>query len=1134
MSFLRRYFGHAGPFAVIAALGLVFALLSLSAVGCGRANIDDTFDGGRTDVGGDGGIDTGCPPGTFCIDGGPDTPDGKVLLSINLEPAITTLPMGSTALFSARGFYSDGSTSDVTDSATWTSNDPSVVRVDKPGVVASVGVGTARIRATVGVVFGEADVIVKSAAITDLQLSPPFADLPVGGTQRFVATAFFGDGTKVDVSGGCKWALDGPYAKVDITGLVAGVSPGGGALSASIFGRTAFAKVSVTGRTLKSLEIAPFAPTAPIKSTVVFTATALYTDGTKADVTSTSTWTSTDTTVASIISSGAAGGNATTLKGGTSGISATFSGTTAFTTLTVTSSTLTGVSVSPTAATTSPGGTITLKATANFADGTSLDVTGSASWSTSDASLAVVASGLVTGVAPGSATITAAFSGFSGTSAITISPAVLVSVSCGPDPLTVPLGITGALKATGTYAGGVTRDVTKDVGWSTDDAKIAVVDTSGVVTPLAIGATKAHAKIAGIEGVCAVVVNKASIARINLAPSPLTMVQGTKQLSTATAQYSDGTTVDVTATCTWSVADAKIGSVSNAAGSQGLVTAVGVGGSTLSCTFGGITGTATLTVSGPTLSQVVVSPIAPTCLVGDTIQFFANAITTSGTSSNVTVAASWSSDTPTIVAFAGAPGRFRCLAAGTAHVSATYGGLTGSTPVTVSSAVLTSIQVDPIDATLAVGDNQQYQAVAIYADGTSVNVTGMATWLSTDPSVASIGTGGPTRGRATGLKAGTTTIQATYKGVTGSTKLTVSAATVVSISINPAVRSVPVGTVFNYTAQAIYSDGTSKDVTAAATWLSTSTITAQVSNAIGSKGRATALAAGTTTIQATYSGVTGTASLTVTSATLVSVQVTPFTASVASGTPIQYRADAIYSDGTSGDVTGAATWLSTVPSVANVSDAGGSKGRVTTIKAGTTTLRATYKGTSGEATLTVTSATLTNVQITPFKPTIPVGYGIRLTATGIYSDGTKADLTELATWTSGTTSVAAVSDAAGSKGRVSTLSAGSATISATWAGVVGTDVVTVSSATLSSISVTPNPADVAVSGSTSLSALGTFSDGSTLDVTDRVTWSSSDTKVADVSNAGDTTGVVFGFAPGTVTITAQRGAIKGTATANVK
>jgi trimeric autotransporter adhesin len=75
---------------------------------------------------------------------------------------------------------------------------------------------------------------------------------------------------------------------------------------------------------------------------------------------------------------------------------------------------------------------------------------------------------------------------------------------------------------------------------------------------------------------------------------------------------------------------------------------------------------------------------------------------------------------------------------------------------------------------------------------------------------------------------------------------------------------------------------------------------------------------------------------------------------------------------------------------------------------------------------------------------------------------------------------------------------------------------------------------VAVGGSQQLTATGTFSDGTTLDITVYVGWSSSDASVADVSNAAGTKGLAYGFKAGSVTVTATRGIVKGTAALGVK
>ncbi len=344
-----------------------------------------------------------------------------------------------------------------------------------------------------------------------------------------------------------------------------------------------------------------------------------------------------------------------------------------------------------------------------------------------------------------------------------------------------------------------------------------------------------------------------------------------------------------------------------------------------------------------------------------------------------------------------------------------------------------------------------------------------------------------------------------------------------------------------FTATAIYSDNTTQDVTAQATWQSSNTTAAQVSTGGGgggpgggARGNVTALAAGSATISATFNGITGSTTVTVTSATLVSIQLTPDQSSVAVNTQVAFVATALYSDNTTRNVTALATWLASDPTVAAISTANGSKGQAKALASGSTTISASYGGSTGSTLLTVTSATLTTIQITPFSPTLLVGFTGNLSATGIYSDNTTRDLTSLVTWTSSLPAVASVSDANATRGQVTPLSAGMTAITATYQGVTGSDNVVVSSATLTGITVTPGTVSIAAHATQAFTAQGTLSDSTTIDVTNYVTWLSTVPAEASISNANGSRGVATGLSTGTVTISAVHGALTGTASLTVQ
>ncbi len=1082
---------------------------------------------GRTEV----------PPGITDGGGGPADMSGGTghLVSISVTPPIDTIATGTTVSLTATGVFDDNSTADLTATATWTSSNDGIAGV-AGGVVSGNSAGTVTITASVGDVSGTAQITVSLTKIVSIQITPPFAAIAVGAQVQFTAVATLSDGSHQDVTNSAKW--DAGQIAMASNGLVTGVSPGSGAVSATLGGVTGFAKLQVTGATLLSITLTPVDPTVGVMVAIQFTATGNYSDGSIADLTKKATWASSAPNTVNV----APGGLAVTVAEGTAIVSATVGNVTGQTTVTVSPAKLLQIQITPAQSQLAVKGSEQLLATGIYSDGSKANLTATAVWSSSDAMVAAVSNannskGQVTGVGAGTATITATVGGISGTATVTVIVAKLVGITIAPQNPSTPKGSQLQFKATGTYNDGSTIDVTSQVTWSTDAPGVATISnangTNGLATAVAPGKTTVSATLDGVTGTTVLTVTAAQLLSITIAPADSTLVAGLKQFMTATAHYSDGTTVDVTTQAVWSTADQKVAIVSNANGAQGLLSAVGPGKTTVSATFMNVTGTTSITVTTPTLLQVVVTPINLSLPAGQNQQYQAVAIFSNGTSQNVTLQVKWSSSAVGVATINGF-GTAHTVAAGMTTISAVYQNVTGSTTLTVTGAVVTGVEVTPINPTYPAGTIQQFQAVALYSDNTSQNVTGQATWMSSAPNVAGVTNNGFNKGRVTTLAPGQAKISATFMGLTGSSTVTVTNATLVSLSVFPATATLAAGEVRQFTCQGIYSDNTSKDVTALATWTSSAPAVVGVSDGFGSKGLATAIAPGMATISCNYMGLHGDAAVTVTKATVSSIQVTPAQPSVPKGTPLAFQAVALFSDNTSQNVTAQATWTSSDNNVAVVSNANGSKGVAQTLAAGTTTIAATWMGVTGSTLLTVTPATLTAIQVTPPSPTLPVGFATQLTATGLYSDNTTQDLTQLATWVSSAPNIAAVSDQFGTKGRLSPLAAGTATISATYMGVTGTDKVTVSNAVLLSIAVTPAMATIGVGGQQAFTATGSFSDGSMMNITTFVTWLSSNPAVADVFNAQGSQGVAQGFAKGTVTITAVRGNVSGKATLTVQ
>src|SRR5260370_29984986 len=103
-------------------------------------------------------------------------------------------------------------------------------------------------------------------------------------------------------------------------------------------------------------------------------------------------------------------------------------------------------------------------------------------------------------------------------------------------------------------------------------------------------------------------------------------------------------------------------------------------------------------------------------------------------------------------------------------------------------------------------------------------------------------------------------MQATWGAVSGSTTLTVTAATLVSIAVTPANPSITKGSTQQFSATGTYSDGSTQNLTSTATWSSSAAGVATISTA----GLATAVGTGSTTIQATLGALFSSTTLTVT------------------------------------------------------------------------------------------------------------------------------------------------------------------------------------------------------------------------------------------------------------------------------
>jgi len=239
------------------------------------------------------------------------------------------------------------------------------------------------------------------------------------------------------------------------------------------------------------------------------------------------------------------------------------------------------------------------------------------------------------------------------------------------------------------------------------------------------------------------------------------------------------------------------------------------------------------------------------------------------------------------------------------------------------------------------------------------------------------------------------------------------------IVVNPPNPSLLKGNVLQMTATGIANDGTKSDITNTVAWNSTQPGVA----AITVTGTLTAAGVGSSQATAQLKGVTGSTSITVGPAALLSIVVTPDQSSLPIGESKQLTATGTFTDGTVQDLTQSATWVSSGDAIAGVNATGATVAN----GVGTATINASYSNLTGAALVTVTPAAALSLNIVPSSVSMPLGGSRQLQAIATFSDGSTQDMTGLVQWNSSQPNIVNIN----SGGLLVAQQTGTSTISAT-------------------------------------------------------------------------------------------------------
>ncbi|HEX8960226.1 MAG TPA: Ig-like domain-containing protein [Geobacteraceae bacterium] len=516
------------------------------------------------------------------------------------------------------------------------------------------------------------------------------------------------------------------------------------------------------------------------------------------------------------------------------------------------------------------------------------------------------------------------------------------------------------LTVTGDFSGQFKHDVTNQAVWSSDTPSVANFVTAGSpnrVTGLAPGTAVLTATVGGISATFNLTVTSATVTTVTITPAAPTIAAGLTTQFTANGTFSDGTTQDLTFDATWSSSAPSIATVGNVAGSKGLAQALAAGTTTITATFGGVSGSTLLTVTEVVLQSITVSPVNPSILSVSTSQFAATGHYSDGSTADITNRVAWNSS-QTGIATISASGLATTLVPGTTAITASLSGVSGASNLKVTGGALTGITLLPVNPRLVAGTVGTITATGSFNNGTSREITGTVGWSVANTNIATITTPGGNVALMNALLASATPtrITATFGTVNANTNLTVAGPLLQSIAISPSSLDLAVGTSGRLTATATFSDSTTQDVTASVNWTSSVPSTVSVDNTPAlAKGRVHGIAAtGPVIITATFGGRIDTAQAAARTRTLVLLTVSNFPAiTMASGSQVNFTATATYSDATTQSVTEDTIWTIGNGNVAILADSQNQPGRVVAVDSGSTTLTASFGGKTQSVTITV-------------------------------------------------------------------------------------------------------------------------------------------------------------------------------------
>ncbi len=610
---------------------------------------------------------------------------------------------------------------------------------------------------------------------------------------------------------------------------------------------------TAVAKNLEQIIINPFSETFPVGNHVALSSTAIYSDHSHEDISNKVSWSVSDKSSALIDNSG----NLTLFDSGSITVTASFLGASARKQITISEATLDSIDIIPQRLDIASGLQQTYQAFGNYSDGSSHDISHQVEWHSDNVQVIEFTAENATSNVVGSVNISATMGEKRGEATATVNSAILQRIEFATVNPVIEVGYQVAMQVTGFYSDAITRNISDQVVWSVDDSSVAAIDdTTSTLTGLSVGAVHLKASFSGFSVEQLVNVSQVNLTGIEISPKQTTIAAGQKLSFRATAIFGNQTSRDITSLVTWESGDELVAAIDNRPGRNGQALSYKPGITTITATYSGQTSDIILTVTDAELTNIEVSPASISLVKGMKYDFVATAFFSDGSQRRVTDQATWSSTSKIVTPVSGQDnGQFQTNETGSALVVASLNQKQGYAQVEVSSATLDSLSIVAETARQALGTTQLLTLFGQYSDGSILNLSQRASWTSASADVAVVSNNYSQRGALTGMGEGEAVILAQVGGQQTTLTIEITAAVLQRIELSSSTQSLRVNQTAEIQASGYFSDASQQDLTDEVFWTSTKSNAASVSNMTNSAGLITAISSGTTTIQASLSGI---------------------------------------------------------------------------------------------------------------------------------------------------------------------------------------------------------------------------------------------------------------------------------------